>query len=219
VAVMGPSGSGKTTLLALAGGLDRPTSGQVLVEGASLDGMSIGELAKMRRRRVGYVFQQYNLIDGLTAVENVSMPLELDGVGRRQATVAAMRALHDMGLGEFAHIASLPLALAIVAVAVALVASETRRSRQILVTVGAGPTSHRKLLAATSWLLATIAAVLAVPGGLLPLIVAAGQSDIPLKIPWATIGVVLFLVPLLAALVSGIVARTPRLGLLLRPAI
>jgi putative ABC transport system ATP-binding protein len=103
VAVMGPSGSGKTTLLALAGGLDRPTSGEVIVEGASLNGMSIGELARMRRRRVGYVFQQYNLIDGLTAVENVSMPLELDGVGRRQATVAAMRALDAMGLGEFAH--------------------------------------------------------------------------------------------------------------------
>ena len=103
VAVMGPSGSGKTTLLSLAGGLDHPTSGDVLVEGALLNGKSIGALAKMRRRRVGYVFQQYNLIDGLTAVENVSLPLEFDGVARRQASAAAMQALDAMGLREFAH--------------------------------------------------------------------------------------------------------------------
>jgi putative ABC transport system ATP-binding protein len=103
VAVMGPSGSGKTTLLSLAGGLDRPTSGEVLVEGTSLDAMSIGELSRLRRRRVGYVFQQYNLIEGLTAVENVSLPLELDGLSRRQAALAAMQALEVMGLGEFAH--------------------------------------------------------------------------------------------------------------------
>jgi putative ABC transport system ATP-binding protein len=103
VAVMGPSGSGKTTLLSLAGGLDRPTSGEVFVEGSSLDGVSVGELARIRRRRVGYVFQQYNLIEGLTAVENVSMPLELDGVGRRQASGAAMQALEKMGLSELAH--------------------------------------------------------------------------------------------------------------------
>jgi putative ABC transport system ATP-binding protein len=103
VAVMGPSGSGKTTLLSLAGGLDRPTSGEVLVEGTSLDAMSIGELSRLRRRRVGYVFQQYNLIEGLTAVENDSLPLELDGLSRRQAALAAMQALEVMGLGEFAH--------------------------------------------------------------------------------------------------------------------
>lgn len=116
-------------------------------------------------------------------------------------------------------VATLPLALGIVAVAVALVASESRRSRQVLVAVGAGPMSHRKLLAATSFVLALIAAVLAVPGGLLPTVVvwAAGQSDLPLMIPWATIGMVLFLVPLLAAVVSGVVARTPKQDSLLRP--
>jgi putative ABC transport system ATP-binding protein len=103
VAVMGPSGSGKTTLLSLAGGLDRPTSGEVLVEGRSLTQMNVSELARLRRRRVGYVFQQYNLIAGLTAVENVSIPLELDGVGRREATVAAMKALDPMGLSDLAH--------------------------------------------------------------------------------------------------------------------
>jgi putative ABC transport system ATP-binding protein len=103
VAVMGPSGSGKTTLLSLAGGLDRPTSGDVLIDGVSLAQMGVSELARLRRRSVGYVFQQYNLIDGLTAVENVSLPLELDGVGRRQAIASAKQALDLMGLAEFAQ--------------------------------------------------------------------------------------------------------------------
>lgn len=102
VAVMGPSGSGKTTLLALAGGLDRPTSGEVLVDGRSLAELDTSDLARLRRRRVGYVFQQYNLIEGLTAVENVSLPLELDGVSRRQATESALEALDAMGLSELA---------------------------------------------------------------------------------------------------------------------
>lgn len=103
VAVMGPSGSGKTTLLSLAGGLDRPTSGEVLVEGASLAQLTVGQLAGLRRRRVGYVFQQFNLIEGLTAVENVSIPLELDGVPRREATAAASAALEVMGLSDLAN--------------------------------------------------------------------------------------------------------------------
>jgi len=103
VAVMGPSGSGKTTLLALAGGLDRPTSGEVLVEGASLAQLTVGQLASLRRRRIGYVFQQFNLIEGLTAVENVSIPLELDGLARRDATVAALAALELMELSDLAN--------------------------------------------------------------------------------------------------------------------
>jgi putative ABC transport system ATP-binding protein len=103
VAVMGPSGSGKTTLLSLAGGLERPTSGDVLVEGRSLARLDASELAKLRRRRIGYVFQQYNLIDGLTAVENVSLPLELDGASRRRAMLSAMNALELMDLGELAN--------------------------------------------------------------------------------------------------------------------
>ncbi|HEX2049180.1 MAG TPA: ABC transporter ATP-binding protein [Actinomycetota bacterium] len=102
VAVMGPSGSGKTTLLSLAGGLERPTSGEVLVEATPLSRMSAGRLASLRRRKVGYVFQQFNLIEGLTAAENVSVPLELDGVGRRAARRAAMEALDDLGLSELA---------------------------------------------------------------------------------------------------------------------
>lgn len=102
VAIMGPSGSGKTTLLALAGGLERPTSGDVLIDGRPLADLDASGLARLRRRRVGYVFQQYNLIEGLTAAENVSLPLELDGMSRRQATVAAMEALDTMGLSELA---------------------------------------------------------------------------------------------------------------------
>lgn len=103
VAVMGPSGSGKTTLLSLAGGLESPTSGGIYVEGTSLAGLSVGQLASLRRRRIGYVFQQFNLIEGLTALENVSIPLELDGIARRDASGAALEALERLGLGELAR--------------------------------------------------------------------------------------------------------------------
>lgn len=102
VAVMGPSGSGKTTLLSLAGGLEKPTSGEVIVDGTQLGQLSVGHLAALRRRSIGYVFQQFNLIEGLTAVENVSIPLELDGVNRRVASVAAMASLELLGLGSLA---------------------------------------------------------------------------------------------------------------------
>jgi putative ABC transport system ATP-binding protein len=98
VAVMGPSGSGKTTLLSLAGGLDHPTDGNVFVERTDMAGLRPSELARMRRRRIGYVFQQFNLIDGLTAAENVSLPLELDGVERRKAMRLALEALERVGL-------------------------------------------------------------------------------------------------------------------------
>ncbi len=79
VAVMGPSGSGKSSLLALAGGLDRPTSGDVFVESTPLGGLGLNDLARLRRRAVGYVFQDFNLVPTLTAAENVALPLELDG--------------------------------------------------------------------------------------------------------------------------------------------
>ncbi len=102
VAVMGPSGSGKTTLLSLAGGLERPTAGDVVVEGVVLGGLDPGGLASLRRRSIGYVFQQFNLIEGLTALENVSVPLELDGVRRRAASVAALEALDRLGLRDLA---------------------------------------------------------------------------------------------------------------------
>lgn len=98
VALMGPSGSGKTTLLALAGGLDRPTRGVVEVDGVDLAGLDAAALAALRRRRVGFVFQELNLIPGLTAVENVALPLELDGVGARRARGQAQASLADVGV-------------------------------------------------------------------------------------------------------------------------
>ncbi|GAA2849156.1 ABC transporter ATP-binding protein [Streptosporangium fragile] len=102
VAVMGPSGSGKSTLLNLAGGLDQPTSGSVVVEGTPLSILSAGALAGLRRRRVGYVFQDLNLIPSLTAVENVMLPRELDGVRAKQARREALEVLAEVGLGEAA---------------------------------------------------------------------------------------------------------------------
>jgi putative ABC transport system ATP-binding protein len=102
VAVMGPSGSGKSTLLNLAGGLDTPTAGTVLVEGTDLGGLSRGELAAVRRRSVGYVFQEFNLIPALTAAENVALPRELDGVRPRAVRREAQEALDEVGLSELA---------------------------------------------------------------------------------------------------------------------
>jgi len=102
VAVMGPSGSGKSTLLTLLGGLDRPTSGEVFIEGQSLADLSTKQLAAMRRRSVGYVFQDLNLIPTLTAVENVGLPLELDGASRRTARRTALKSLEDVELVELA---------------------------------------------------------------------------------------------------------------------
>ncbi len=102
VAVMGPSGSGKSTLLHLAGGLDTPTSGSVLVEGHDLASMTAKEVAAVRRRSAGYVFQDLNLIPALTAVENVSLPRELDGVRGRQARAEARAALEELGVAKLA---------------------------------------------------------------------------------------------------------------------
>ena len=90
VAVMGPSGSGKSTLLTIAGSLEEATSGQVLVDGTDLATVSRSDRAKMRRRSIGYVFQDFNLLPGLKAIENVTLPLELDGV-RGEAARATRR--------------------------------------------------------------------------------------------------------------------------------
>jgi len=102
VAVRGASGSGKSTLLHLAGGLDAPTSGDVLVEGQSLAGMSRKELARLRRRSVGYVFQDLNLVPSLTAAENIALPRELDGIHTSEARLEALAALEEIGLREVA---------------------------------------------------------------------------------------------------------------------
>lgn len=100
VAVMGPSGSGKSTLLTIAGTLEEPTSGEVLIAGQPVSKLSRNAKARVRRRVIGYVFQDFNLLPGLTAAENVSLPLELDGLSARKARIAGLRALDRFGLGE-----------------------------------------------------------------------------------------------------------------------
>ena len=99
VAVMGPSGSGKSTLLTIAGTLEDPTSGEVLIGGSAVTQMSRNAKAQVRRRYIGYVFQDFNLLPGLTAAENVSLPLELDGLSARKARIAGLKALDELGLG------------------------------------------------------------------------------------------------------------------------
>lgn len=103
VAVMGPSGSGKSSLLTIAGSLEEPTSGYVLVGGATLSKLSRAEKARLRRRTIGYVFQDFNLLPGLTAVENVSLPLELDGLTARKARAVGIEALDELELTEQAE--------------------------------------------------------------------------------------------------------------------
>src|SRR5689334_12873423 len=100
LAVMGPSGSGKTTLLSLVGGLDKPSEGRVIVDGKDVGAMTSRDLAVLRRRTVGYVFQDLNLLAGLTAAENVAIPLELDGMAIGKARAAAQDALGSVGLAE-----------------------------------------------------------------------------------------------------------------------
>jgi putative ABC transport system ATP-binding protein len=100
VAVMGPSGSGKSTLLTIAGSLERPSSGEALVDGIDLATVSPAGRASLRRRAIGYVFQDFNLLPGLTAAENVALPLELDGVRARSARTTALEALAELGVAD-----------------------------------------------------------------------------------------------------------------------
>jgi putative ABC transport system ATP-binding protein len=100
IAVMGPSGSGKTTILTIAGSLEEATSGQVLVNGDDVGSMNSDGRAALRRRSIGYVFQNFNLLPGLTALENVSLPLELNGIVPEMAQHAAREALEGLGIAE-----------------------------------------------------------------------------------------------------------------------
>jgi putative ABC transport system ATP-binding protein len=100
VAVMGPSGSGKSTLLTIAGSLETPTSGQAIVNGIDLETVSPSDRAKMRRRSIGYVFQDFNLLPGLKAIENVTLPLELDGVSSKPARSAALEAMEELDVAD-----------------------------------------------------------------------------------------------------------------------
>jgi ABC-type glutathione transport system ATPase component len=100
VALMGPSGSGKTTLLNLIAGIDRPTSGQVIVAGTDVARLSESELAKWRSRSVGFIFQFYNLIPVLRAVENVELPLLLTNLSKKERRERALTALKVVGLAD-----------------------------------------------------------------------------------------------------------------------
>jgi putative ABC transport system ATP-binding protein len=100
VAIMGPSGSGKSTLLTIAGSLEQPSGGQVLVDGIELSSVSRSDQARMRRRSIGYVFQDFNLLAGLTAIENVTLPLELDGTGAKVARASGLTALDELGVAD-----------------------------------------------------------------------------------------------------------------------
>ena len=98
VAIMGPSGCGKSTLLNLLAGLDRPTAGEVWLDGERIDGLSETDLARLRRRKVGFVFQFFNLVPTLSAVENVELPLLLVGRRRRKARQSANELMSDLGI-------------------------------------------------------------------------------------------------------------------------
>ena len=100
VAIMGPSGSGKSTLLTIAGTLEAATTGQVAVGGQDTSAMSRNDRARLRRQVIGYVFQDFNLLPGLTSAENVSLPLELDGTRAKAARTAALAALDELGVAD-----------------------------------------------------------------------------------------------------------------------
>ncbi|GAA3217917.1 ABC transporter ATP-binding protein [Actinocorallia longicatena] len=100
VAVMGPSGSGKSTLLNMVAGLDRPTSGEVVVGGEEITAMGEAALARYRRRRIGMVFQFFNLLDDLPVLENVTLAAQLLGTPRRQALTRAMELLEELGIAD-----------------------------------------------------------------------------------------------------------------------
>jgi len=103
VCLMGPSGSGKTTLLNIIGGLDEPSRGHLIVEGANLVALTENQLARLRLEKMGFVFQNYNLLGNFTAQENVEAPMVLAGVGRKERKQRSQALLEKVGLGDRAH--------------------------------------------------------------------------------------------------------------------
>ena len=103
VSIMGPSGSGKSTLLHLMGGLDRPTSGQVILKGQAIDRLSDDELSRFRRKKLGFIFQFFNLLPTLSALENVALPRLLDGERMKNIESKARGLLERMNLGHRLH--------------------------------------------------------------------------------------------------------------------
>jgi putative ABC transport system ATP-binding protein len=100
VAIMGPSGSGKTTLLDVLGGLLKPTSGKVVIDGESLAGLSDSEMARIRGKKIGFIFQQYNLIPSFTATENVEFSMRINGGSKQESRKRAVKLLETIGLGH-----------------------------------------------------------------------------------------------------------------------
>jgi len=100
LSIMGPSGSGKTTLFNMVGGIDRPTSGRVYIDGVDIAKLDAYELAWLRCRKIGYIFQTFNLIPVLTAMENVMLPMIFAGVGREERVARGREILETVGLGD-----------------------------------------------------------------------------------------------------------------------
>jgi putative ABC transport system ATP-binding protein len=103
LSIMGPSGSGKSTLLHLLGGLDRPTSGEVLIDGRSLSGLTDSDVTLLRRRTIGFVFQAFNLVPVLTVEENVALPLVIDGRRDHEGERRVAEMIELVGLGQCRH--------------------------------------------------------------------------------------------------------------------
>ena len=103
LSIMGPSGSGKTTLFNMVGGIDRPTRGRVYIDGVDIAKLDAYELAWLRCRKIGYIFQTFNLIPVLTAIENIMLPMIFAGVGREERVARAREILETVGLGDRLH--------------------------------------------------------------------------------------------------------------------